>query len=153
MIETSDSSDLYYLQNLIETLLSASKPSQNNTIFQKQLNLFSALYDVAVKFFEVKTAYSSESNTGTVRPRSPTGDMAGGSAAVSVPGLGLDGTHMNQPLGQPDVYGSMGDHPLDPLMWQNQTLAEFGMETNASAAELAPWFYTNQHMMRMLDDM
>ncbi|KAG7286284.1 hypothetical protein NEMBOFW57_008592 [Staphylotrichum longicolle] len=66
MIETSDSSDLDHLRNLVEALLSVSKTS-HNPICQKQLSLFKALHDVAVEYFEVKNAYPTESTAGATQ--------------------------------------------------------------------------------------
>lgn len=149
MIETSNSSDLDHLRNLVEALLSVSKTS-HNPICQKQLDLFKALYDVAVEYFEIKNAYSSEPRAGPLQPTAREGGAAGEPGAMSVPELqaGVH-AHMDQSLSQTDSYGLMGG----ALPWETQMLSEFGVEANRPGAELAPWFYTNQHMMRMLDDM
>lgn len=148
MIETSDSSDLDHLRNLVEALLSVSK-SSHNPICQKQLSLFKALYDVAVEYFEVKNAYPSESTAGVPQSTLEEANTAGGQATMSVPELqGGVHTPMDQSLSQ-NAYGLVGE----PLPWETQTLNEFGVEANRAGAELAPWFYTNLHMMRMLDDM
>ena len=149
MIETCNSSDLYHLKNLVDALLAVSKTS-HNSICQKQLSLFKALYDVAVEYFEVKNTYSSELRAGSLQPTAPEGGTAGGLGIMSIPELQV-GVHaqMDQSLGQSDSYGLIGG----PSPWETQTLSEFGVEANRSGAELAPWFYTNQHIMRMLDDM
>jgi hypothetical protein len=126
-----------------------SKTSPNH-ICQKQLSLFKALYDVAVEYFEVRNASLSASRAGTLEPRAEQETTAGAPETASLPELQA-GVHaqMDQSLGQPDSYGLVGE----PLSWETQMLSEFGVEASRPGAELAPWFYTNQHMMRMLDDM
>lgn len=148
MIETSDSSDLDHLRNLVEALLSVSKTS-HNPICQKQLSLFKALYEVAVEYFEVKNAFPSELTAVAPQSTVDEGNTAGGPGTMSVPELqGGVHTQMDQSLSQ-NTYGLAGE----PLPWETQTLDGFGVEANRAGAELAPWFYTNLHMMRMLDDM
>ncbi|KAL4911224.1 fungal-specific transcription factor domain-containing protein [Aspergillus multicolor] len=52
-IETSQASDLEYMRGFVESLESTSMSRQST--YDKQRRLFRALYDVAVKYIEVKT--------------------------------------------------------------------------------------------------
>lgn len=168
MIETSDPSDLHYLKNLVDMLLSVSEATSQHHICQKQLSLFKALYDVAVRYFSIKSkaaqmqggfrddggamvfnALSScEPKVPITLPTSQAGEIPGASGPMSAPDLG-GSSQMDQSLAQLPVYGSMGAS----FAQQGQLLSEPGMEMHSPGAELASWFYTNQQMMRMLDDM
>lgn len=141
MIETSDSSDIHHLGNLVATLLAASNVSHHPAC-HKQLSFFKALYDVAIKYFDIKnkleaaqdstydydivrcTAYSREPNAITGALSSPvTGGITVGSAEV-----------MELPALQAD-----------------QAMENFGGDMDHAGDELARWYYTNHQMMRMLD--
>lgn len=133
MIETSDSSDLHHLGNLVTTLFAASNLSHHHAC-HKQLSLFKALYDVAVKYFEVKnsavqdsfdeydivgcSAYSRVSNavTGALSP-TVAGGMTGGSGVMDLLALGDSAQ-------------------------AGQAMETFGADMNCPGAELAPWYYT-----------
>ncbi|KAF4967224.1 hypothetical protein FSARC_5203 [Fusarium sarcochroum] len=159
MIETSDPTDIYYLENVVKSLQSTSSTS-HHTVCQKQLSLFKALYDVAVKYFDVKKrapssnaggsdsrvrgGLSDERNDGLrisdTRPNGVTVEMERAHATGS---MGTE--YFDQPYG--DLVGSRGDGLAQP----GSVLSEFSMEMDPPVAELATWFYTSQ-MMSMLDD-
>jgi hypothetical protein len=138
MIETSDSSDIQHLGSLVATLLAVSNVSHHPAC-HKQLSLFKALHDVAIKYFDIKnnaaqdsfhdddiarcTAYSREFNAMTgALSSSATGDLTGGSAALGLPALQADPAVEN--------FGGDMSHPGD---------------------ELTRWYYTDHQLMRMLD--
>jgi hypothetical protein len=139
MIETSDSSDIQHLGNLVATLLAVSNVSHHPAC-HKQLSLFKALHDVAIKYFDIKnnaaqdsfhddgiagcTAYSCESNAMTgALSSSATGGITGGSAAMG----GL------------------------PALQADQAMENFGGDMSHPGDELTRWYYTDHQLMRMLD--
>ncbi|KAJ4247463.1 hypothetical protein NW762_013138 [Fusarium torreyae] len=159
MIETSDSTDIYYLENVVKSLQSASSTS-HYTVCQKQLSIFKALYDVAMKYFDVKkrtpsnNAHQSDST------------VIGGLPGERNDGLGVSDTRQNGvavEMERAHVTGSLSSEYLDQsfgvlggstgnsLAQPSSVLGEFSMEMDPPGAELATWFYTNQ-MMSMLDD-
>jgi hypothetical protein len=139
MIETSDSSDLHHLGNLVATL--AASDVSHHHARHNQLSVFKALYDVAVKYFDIKSnaaqdsfhdydivgcrAYSREPNAVTgALSATVAGGITGGSAVMDLPALQAD-----------------------------QAMENFGVDMNHPGDELATWYYTNYQMMRMLDDL
>ncbi|KAJ4313470.1 hypothetical protein N0V84_009395 [Fusarium piperis] len=151
MIETSDPSDLSCLRDLVQTLETVIEPSQYS-MCQKQLSIFKALYDVAVKYFNIRAAATSE---GMLDPRStaPTAygtpnpklasqmgacdqDVANGSGVLSLPG--------SRQL----VDAAQGHMPIYESRTAQFEPGEFDMGIDQPSAELATWFYANHHMMR-----
>ncbi|KAK7408266.1 hypothetical protein QQX98_009579 [Neonectria punicea] len=133
IIETSDSSDLDYLKRLVEVLQSASSNSTSYVICQRHLRIFKALYDVAVKYFEVKAKKAPEAMLG------PTGmDMSG---------------YLDPTLSQVPTFGMRAVQTNQQNQNQNQMLGDYNVGMDPPEAELATWFYTNHQMMRMLGDM
>jgi hypothetical protein len=155
MIETSDSSDIHHLGNLVATLLAASDVSHHHAC-HKQLSFFKALYDVAIKYLDVKNNAAAQDNSfhgyddivgctahshscgpnaispGTISSSSVTGGgITGGSAVTTM--------EMELPAFQPDqeAMGSFGGN----------------MNMNHAGDELARWYYTNHQLMRMLGDL
>lgn len=154
MIETSDPSDLSCLRDLVQTLEMVTEPSQYS-MCQKQLSIFKALYDVAVKYFKIRAAATPEAMIGT------------GSAGYGTPNPKLpssvpqmDAFNQNVPTGPGMLPLSSNGQALDAVQGQ---IPMFGSRTNQfepgefdmmdqPSAELATWFYANHHMMRMLED-
>ncbi|KAI5861123.1 fungal-specific transcription factor domain-containing protein [Durotheca rogersii] len=157
IIETSDPSDLGCLGALVDTLQMVSTSTSISSHYPtctKQVRLFKALYDVAVKYIEVRTSaargdmlessdmdlntYMNTMGMGVLQP-SPLPSSASGSldmadsAGSAVGGMSGNGTN---------VMASA----------QNQIFGTFGMEMDPSGAELGNWFYQNHQMMRMLED-
>ncbi|KAM0549200.1 hypothetical protein ACHAPJ_009509 [Fusarium lateritium] len=156
MIETSDPTDIYYLENVVKSLQSASSTS-HYTVCQKQLSLFKALYDVAVKYFDVKkrapsnNADQSESRVigGLSGERNEVSDTRPTGATVEMERAHATGSMSSEYFDQP--FGDLGGSTGNSLVQPSSVLSEFGMEMDPPGAELAAWFYTNQ-MMSMLDD-
>ncbi|KAF4465036.1 C6 transcription factor [Fusarium albosuccineum] len=164
MVEASDPADLRCLGNLVETLQSVSR-NAHYSICQKQLSIFKALYDVAVRYFDVKAAaergsmlssqdlafnpYANTPNTdagGVASSRSH--GMSNVPMTIPVPGLSGSGQGTVDPLSQIPMF-----EPRNNQFAQQASLAgDFGMEMDPPTAELANWFYTNHQMMRILED-
>ncbi|KAF5005920.1 hypothetical protein FDECE_7678 [Fusarium decemcellulare] len=164
MIEASDPADLRCLGNLVETLQSVSS-NAHYSICQKQLSIFKALYDVAVKYFDVKAAaergsmlssqdlafnpYANTPNTdagGVASSRSH--GMSNVPMTIPVPSLSSSGQGTVDPLSQIPIF-----EPRNNQFAQQASLTgDFGMEMDPPTAELANWFYTNHQMMRILED-
>ncbi|RSL97765.1 hypothetical protein CEP52_010718 [Fusarium oligoseptatum] len=158
MIETSDSSDLSCLRDLVQTLEMVTEPSQYS-MCQKQLSIFKALYDVAVKYFRVRAAATPEgmldtrgtgsAGYGTPNPKLPSSvpqmgafdqGVANGSGMLP---LSSSGQPLDAVQGQIPMFGSRTNQ-FEP--------GEFDMGIDQPSAELATWFYANHHMMRMMED-
>ncbi|KPM39016.1 hypothetical protein AK830_g7558 [Neonectria ditissima] len=130
IIETSDSSDLDYLKRLVEVLQSASSNSTSYVICQRHLRIFKALYDVAVKYFEVKAKKAPEAMLGPTRINMT--------------------EYLDPTLSQVPTFGMRAVQNTQ----QNQMLGDdYNVGMDPPEAELATWFYTNHQMMRMLGDM
>jgi hypothetical protein len=138
MIETSDSSDLHHLENLVATLLAASDVSHHPAC-HKQLCFFKALYDVAIKYFDVKNNAAQDSfhDYDTVGCRAYSREpnaMTGALSATAAGGI----------TGGPAVMEF-------PALQGGREMENFGVDMNHFGDELATWYYTNHQMMRMLD--
>ncbi|KAM5346970.1 hypothetical protein ACJ41O_009975 [Fusarium nematophilum] len=144
IIETSDSTDLDHLKRLVETLQAASS-SCHYLVCQKQLTIFKALYDVVVKYFEVK---SNAMQGGTLDSDAAALNAYPGTSNIGLLSSASQAGFLNTPLGQMPIYPSRSAEEAE----QSQLLGEFGMQPDPPGAELATWFYTNHQMMRMFDD-
>lgn len=167
IVETSESSDLGCLGALVETLQSAST-SVHYPICGKQFRLFKALYDVAVKYVEVKASRTDDQvpdctvldYSGELSTREPAGlpqtlsvslpDSAGGfqSSTMPVGSIASTGTKEAQLLGGFPGYGSR----VGPQT-QNAGFGYTGFEMNPTGAELGNWFSRNQEMLIMMEDL
>ncbi|RDW93602.1 putative C6 transcription factor [Aspergillus mulundensis] len=122
-IETSQPSDLEYMRTFVESLESTSTSRAQST-YGKQCRLFRALYDVAVKYVEVR----SRDCTGQAEMSWSDATHASGllppytQFTPNGVGTGL--------IGGPDI----------------------NMEMDLSSAGLWDWFTKNQSIMKMLED-
>ncbi|KAL6415588.1 putative C6 transcription factor [Ilyonectria robusta] len=167
IVETSESSDLGCLSALVETLQSAST-SVHYPICGKQFRLFKALYDVAVKYVEVKASRADDQvadctvldYTNELSTREPAGlsqtlsislpDSTSGlqSSAMPVSSIASAGTKEAQLLG-----GLLGHGSRVGLQAQNAGFGYTGFEMNPTGAELGNWFSRNQEMLIMMEDL
>lgn len=167
IVETSESSGLGCLGALVETLQSAST-SVHYPICGKQFRLFKALYDVAVKYVEVKASRADDQvadctvldYTGELSTREPAGlsqtlpvslpDSTSGlqSSTVPVSSIASAGTTEAQLLSGLLSHGSRVGPPA-----QNAGFGYTGFEMNPTGAELGNWFSRNQEMLIMMEDL
>ncbi|KAH7271718.1 fungal-specific transcription factor domain-containing protein [Fusarium solani] len=158
MIETSDPSDLPCLRDLVHTLETVTEPSQYS-LCQKQLSMFKALYDVAVKYFNIRAAATPEAmldtrGTGsagycTPNPKLPSPVPQMGASNQNV--ANLSGMLPFSSSGQP-VDAAQGQMPMYDSRTNQFEPGEFDMGIDQPSRELATWFYANHDMMRMLED-
>ncbi|CAG9988302.1 unnamed protein product, partial [Clonostachys byssicola] len=173
IIETSDPSDLECLKRLVEILeIAASTPK--NVICERQLRLFKALYDVAIKYFEIRAEtsqaehgvqgadglggpYLDAANGGLLQHQSTTSLLGSGSllgpgseityGPVEDPVSNLGNNNVNQVPGQQRVMPGARVGHFNP-----QGPGATRMEMEQSGAGLATWFYLNDQMIRMLGE-
>uniref|UniRef100_A0A0B7KG76 Xylanolytic transcriptional activator regulatory domain-containing protein n=1 Tax=Bionectria ochroleuca TaxID=29856 RepID=A0A0B7KG76_BIOOC len=172
IIETSDPSDLECLKRLVEILeIAASTPK--NVICERQLRLFKALYEVAIKYFDIKaqTTQAEHGGHGADGLGGPYLDAASGgllqhqSTAIlgsgSLLGPGSEITY--GPVEDP--ISNLGNNNVNQVPGQQRVMpgARVGhfnpqgpgatrMEMEQSGAGLATWFYLNDQMIRMLGE-
>lgn len=173
IIETSNSSDLDRLRQLVDSLHSMAQ-SPRYSACGKQLRILKALYDVAAKYVESKAKGQSGGmsrdpftdldmdtylNSNTVwfgadshppelfaAPETWSLDVGQTPAAASSDGTTEDQGHlvMNQASNfQPRATISTT---------QQQVPDDFNMELDTPGVQLGSWFYQSHQMMRLLDD-
>lgn len=148
------------MRRLVETL-EPSTTSQSYRTCDKQLRLFRALYDVAVKYIEVKTR--SDGGQGEITWPMAQQQFAGGFAGVTSAGFGLSTLDPGALVGGADApSGHMSLQPeanrdgaglIDgPTALQTTAFGDVDMDMDLSGAQLWDWFNKNQSIMRMLED-
>ncbi|KAK7709890.1 hypothetical protein SLS64_006135 [Diaporthe eres] len=145
VIETSNMSDLDRLHDCVASLEPASRDSESTARLHR---LFHVLYNVALKYVEVKQNQEQESvgrefdaylnalgfNPGGAMDMRPGGDGPEG-AGIPAPGLGLT---MQDYSGLEGVPMSNQDVPASGMLQQGMLLGG--------------WFHTNQQMMGLLEE-
>lgn len=173
IIETSNSSDLDRLRQLVDSLQSMAQ-SPHYSACSKRLRILKPLYDVAAKYVESKTKGQSggmprdsftdldmdtylDSNTvwfGTdshspelfTAPETWSLDRPQTPAAAS-----SDGTTEDQ--GHPAMNQASNFQPRATIStMQPQVPDDFIMELDTPGVQLGSWFYQSHQMMRLLDD-
>ncbi|KAF7557238.1 hypothetical protein G7Z17_g787 [Cylindrodendrum hubeiense] len=157
IVETSESSGLDCLGALVETLQSASS-STHYPICWKQFRLFKALYNVAVKYVEVKASKTDEQivgvsgldySGGATLPASvsefPSALQSSVAPFGNIPGNGMKEAQV--------LSGLSGYGVKAGLQGQNASIGYSGFEMDPTGAELGNWFCRNQEMLMMLEDL
>ncbi|KAH7133832.1 hypothetical protein EDB81DRAFT_805179 [Dactylonectria macrodidyma] len=150
IVETSDTADLQQLLQVVEVLASTSNIPRYSASCGRQLVIFSALYDVAAKYAEVK------SKTEIHGPM-----LSGDVASIDIE------TYLSTTVCGPSPFTSSmfavptpvpareqtGGDPTQSFVPSNDDMPNgFGIEGVLSGAELGDWFYRNHQMMRFLND-
>lgn len=149
------------MRGLVEMLESTSDTSADTSAYNtcdKQRRLFKALYDVAVKYVEVKArANGAQAGMSWSKARKQYVDAFAGTASTGPAGT------LNQQITQDSdgnipSYSENGagvglmDGLVAPAALQNPAFGDVDMEMDLSGAELWDWFNKNQSIMRMLED-
>ena len=132
VVETSDSSDLDYLQRFVDTLHRMAQYPRYATC-SKQLRILSALYDVAAKYVEAKA-------------RGKSGDM--------IDGHFTDLDFNNYVNGDEFLFSNDDANQASGFQsrsMQAQIPDDFVMELDTPGAQLESWFHQSHQMMRLLD--
>ncbi|OQE29192.1 hypothetical protein PENFLA_c004G09775 [Penicillium flavigenum] len=172
IIEISDSSDLAYLQRLVDGLHSMAQSPRYSSC-SKQLRILKALYDVAAKYVEAKA-------------RSQAGDMDSGqftdldmntylnsntvwfgsdshspSLSTAPDSWSLDGTQkpVAAPAGTTEAQGQQAMNQASGFQTRGSSLAmqqqipdDFITGLDTPGVQLGSWFHQSHQMMRLLDD-
>lgn len=156
------------MRGLVETFESASTSNAHRTCW-KQRRLFRALYDVAVKYIEVKSrAEGAKGRMSWPMARQQNTDTFAGSASSGLPFSPLDSGGILGDIGTANISDSPVHIPsraetngdtlghLDglagPTTLQNTAFGDVGMDMDLSGAQLWDWFNKNQTLMMMLED-
>ncbi|KAF4764121.1 hypothetical protein HAV15_001652 [Penicillium sp. str.  len=173
IIETSNSSDLDRLRQLVDSLQSMAQ-SPRYSACSKQLRILKALYDVAAKYVEAK----AKGQSGDV-PSDPftdldmdmylKGNAVWFDADPHSPGLltapetwSVDGVQTpaaassagtTEDQGQQVTNQALSFQPRATIStMQRQIPDDFTMELDTPGVQLGSWFHQSHQMMRLLDD-
>ncbi|KAJ5955969.1 hypothetical protein N7501_010248 [Penicillium viridicatum] len=173
VIETSNSSDLDQLQQLVVSLQSMAQ-SPRYSACSKQLRILKALYDVAAKYVEAKAKGQSgemisdpftDLNMDTylngntvwfgVDPDSPelftAPDNWSLDGAQTLAAASSAGTTEDRGQQVMDQASSFQPRATMPAM-QQQIPDDFNMELDTPGVQLGSWFHQSHQIMRLLDD-
>ncbi|KAM0278373.1 hypothetical protein ACHAQH_005193 [Verticillium albo-atrum] len=159
-IETADAGDLKYLKSLVTGLERAVSMQSYYTSCGKQLRIFTALYDIARQFIDVKAASikGDEQNQANFELDSflnvfgaPQVDVAGSQAGTV--GTGIDST---RPVAS-DVVGLGGSNAFMPAFGPRGLPTgpapyELGMELDPGGLQLGDWYQRSQEMFRFMEN-
>ncbi|OQD87920.1 hypothetical protein PENSOL_c075G11179 [Penicillium solitum] len=173
IIETSNSSDLDRLRQLVDSLQSMAQ-SPRYSACSKQLRILKALYDVAAKYVEAK----AKGKSGDV-PSDPftdldmdmylKGNAVWFDADPHSPGLltapetwSVDGVQTpaaassagtTEDQGQQVTNQALSFQPRATISTMQQQIPDdFTMELDTPGVQLGSWFHQSHQMMRLLDD-
>ncbi|KAL4935117.1 hypothetical protein BDV06DRAFT_135914 [Aspergillus oleicola] len=153
IIETSEVSDLQHLRSLVETLESASNLRAHHTC-DRQRRLFKSLYEVAIKYVEVKPRADVTKN-GLSRSIAPQ-QYHDASVGANSRGLGLGHGTVDSSATASEYPSHIPSHEQEMVFEstavQNPSFGDLETEMDFSGIQLWDWFNQNQSMMRMFED-
>lgn len=151
IIEISEASDLQHLLQVVDALESTSRIPRYSAACDKQLRIFSALYNVAAKYVEIKAKTRQNPVVGgdinwldieTYLSTNVAGPDSFTASTFAVP-TPASIEAREQALGNPEQV---------PMHLNDQIPDNFGVEGVLSGTELGDWFYRSHQMMRFSEE-
>ncbi|RSL45701.1 hypothetical protein CEP54_014167 [Fusarium duplospermum] len=145
VIESSSASDLDALKRFIDAS-EASAYTARNAPTRNQLRLFQALYNVAVRFINLKQdSLSGEDAFPSANSHNLAGTSSGPATGTFVADV------MDYSSAAPEIQGAVtAAATLQP--GEDQLFANLGAQVDSSGGLLANWFLSNQEIMKMLEN-